>query len=901
MSIKKHLLFIYPLFVIPLLLIVIWFKNGQIVGGGDESFIFYNPQISLGILNNTWQEYQTGAPFLAWLSRADFVLFAALLQQFFALPSFFLQAASLYILMVMGVVAVYFLTSSFFRDYKESHLISLVAAIFYLFNPFSVSQVWGRGQYAQYFSFALLPLSFLLFKYGLENRKSIFIILLSFSSVFFSTAFGFVTFIVVLWVVLLAYLIYWILKSKQRKKDFIFGISFFLGTFVIWCLVSAWWLFPLVVSGNSILSGYLENSAENLSTLLGVSTNFTPDILIRLLQKTYYFDASSFSPVYKSFLFNLISFIPPIFLLIGFIKVIKEPAKSSIRFFLVLLIVGIIISLGANPPFGWLFIWLFKHINLFQSFRNPYEKFGLVYALGYSIIFAFGLVNFFGAKYKKIWIAAFLGVTCGIFAWPMWNGKVVAFPNDAPGIDVPKYYPQLNNWLLANNTEGYRIFMTPVWPGDGAFYQWGKTKYNGMDPMMFLLNSSVVSSIPNIPYYYDFIQNIRKLSETTNVAPALGLLRIKYLINREDAITLEKEKQQRIVFTEAIFPSQNISGNEEGYCQNLHAGIKTNGAAWLACRMPPEKSDWSKDRYLHVTVKTDSAAYIELALTDQNLKRIRWDGRSPLGVEYQTNSREWTTITFPLNSPTEYNNNMDFSKILGIEVLAHSLNDPKLSANEIFLEQVSLDPGEEKKTNAFSLVNTFGKLQVYAPNYFNTPEEFGALKQISLIGNFTELFKQAEKEADLINQKGFILQSQNSHQKLSNIITASSKIVNKQKFSNTRYWLELDNSNKDALLLLSKTYNPEWKVIPNISKEALNGNFFNDLKLLKSQVLPEKDHLVVNGYANLWQADSTDTKYAIVFMPQVIADIGFKISLFSIMFLAGITILWKSKKYISSR
>jgi hypothetical protein len=899
MSIKNHLGNIIPLLLIPLILVMIWFRKGLILGGGDESFIFYNPQISLGILNSTWQEYQTGFPFLVWLSRANFVFLISILQNKLFLPNFLLQAATFYILMVTGVVSVYFLTKSFLKDNKNSYLISLVSAIFYLFNPFSVSQVWGRGQIAQYFSFALLPLSLLLFALGLERKKLIFVIYLSLATFLLSAAFGFVTFIVVLWVVLLFYLVYWILRSNQKKKDLVFGITFLITTFVLWCFVSAWWLLPFITSGSAVLSGYLENSAENIGTLLGVSKNFTPDIIIRLLQRTYYYDASAFSPIYKSFFFQLISFIPLFFVVIGSFKIFKDANLVGFKYLLILLITGLVVSLGANPPFGWFFVWLFENVSLLQSFRNPFEKFGLVYALGYSAVFAFGLISFLiKTKYKNFLAFIFLVLTCGVFAWPMWSGKVVSFPNDVPGIDIPKYYTDLNNWLNINNGDDYRVLMTPIWSGDGTIYRWNNTKYNGIDPMMFLLDTTVISSNPSIPYFHEFIQNIRKYMERIDVVPALGLLRTKYLVNRDDAVIEDKEKAHKVFLTEAIFPPDTSSG--DNVCENLYSNSKAHGMARVICRVPIHKNDWSKPRYLHVTIKTEVAAYVELALTDQNLIRIRWDGRSPLASEYKTVGSDWTTITFPLSAPTEYNRNMDFSKVLGIEVLAYSLDFPKVGVNEISVKQITLDSGLKEKTNVFSLIRRFGDLQIYQPSSFNLAEEFGTLEEVNQVEDFVHLFRRIKQEADLINRKGYILITQNPSEKLNNFRQSSFLTTqDKYKFSDTRYWLKVKDR-ENGWLLLSKTYNPEWKVIKGAGKEMLEGGMLNNLRLFGMQVLPEQDHLVVNGYANLWKTDGQNDQYAIVFMPQVVADIGWKVSISSIMLLVGVTVLWQVKKYISS-
>ena len=131
---------------------------------------------------------------------------------------------------------------------------------------------------------------------------------------------------------------------------------------------------------------------SNLGTLLGVSRSFTPDVIVRLLQKGYFFDATAYSQIYSTIPFQFVSFIPLFFVVIGIVKVLKNREQTQFRFFIVLLVLGLVVSSGANPPFGWLFVWLFKSFAFLQAFRNPFEKFGLVYALGYSPIFAYGLV-----------------------------------------------------------------------------------------------------------------------------------------------------------------------------------------------------------------------------------------------------------------------------------------------------------------------------------------------------------------------------------------------------------------------------------------------------------------------------------------------------------------------------
>ena len=121
------------------------------------------------------------------------------------------------------------------------------------------------------------------------------------------------------------------------------------------------------------------------------------------------------------------------------------------------------------------------------------------------------------------------------------------------------------------------------------------------------------------------------------------------------------------------------------------------------------------------------------------------------------------------------------------------------------------------------------------------------------------------------------------------------------KISNSKYWLQFEKGSGQGLIILSKNFNSGWKVLLDVSKKDLNGSFLSNIKLLKKARIAEDHHFVVNGYANLWTTENGVEEYGIVFFPQIIADIGTEISKYSIILLIGMTLIWKIKKYISSR
>ncbi len=870
-------------------MIFVWFNSGLIIGGGEEGLIFYNPSKNLELSKSTWVDINTGTSNLYWLPRLPVLYLASFLVDKLGFAQFLVQACLFFLLLVIGTLSMYYLTLSFLESYRLRYLISFISSLFYLLNPFSLSQVWGRNLYPQYFSFALLPLSLLILVKALKQKNYAYLLVLILSSLIFSWAFGFVTSFLTYWFILIMYFIWWLVTNKLNKQEVVFGIIFMILFLFGWLLANAFWFLPFITQGNAVFAGNLSNPGENLGTLLGVSRSYPLDVIIRLLHKGYFFDATAYSEIYSATLFQLISVIPVFLLFLGIVKILKNSEVVNLKFFILLFCLGLIVSLGANPPFGKLFVWVFELIPQLQAFRNPFEKFGLVYALGYSPIFAYGLVSFLEKKrFNKFIIIGVLILTCGIYAWPMWTGRNLAGIDKKIGVQVPQYYEELNMWLGNSDPQNYRLFMTPLKGGEAAVFQWDGTTYNGVDPMHFILDRAAISNAAQIPFYYDFAQGLRKYVEREELAPALSLLRAKFLIDRKDALLVtDGEKKQYQSLTSVIYPPQR-EGHLKIICSNITADSKINGLAWIVCHIPPEDSDLSRIKYLHVKLKTNLPADIRIALRDFKDVSINWNGR--VDLDYRTDTNDWQYITLPLSTPTENDNRMDLSKTNVLEVWANIQGSLEKSVGEINIAEIKLDPGIKKEINEFKKVEEFGNLSVFEPINFNSPPEFGNLNAINLVKDFSQLFKETNRKRDLIDKEGFVLVSQNEQSSSSNKQknlqnlprAASTDVADKYKISDTRYWIKTGQGQDKALLILSKTFNPQWKVIAGVDRENLSGNFFDDLNLLKMTALTEDNHFVVNGYANLWIYENDQNQLAIIFLPQIYADIGLKISLFLI-------------------
>ncbi len=904
-SVKLIIVFL----LIPLILNSIWFSNGLLHGGGEEGILYYNPEKILRLSTSVWVDFTAGASVMLWLQQMP-VAYLSMVFEKFGLPHFLFQAIIFYTLMTIGVFSTYYLTLTVLKkdeeddaaSNKNSKIIAFISAVFYLFNPFTISQIWGRSLSTQYFAFALFPLTLLLFYLGFNRKKYIFGLFAVLASSALALAYQFLTFIIVYWLVILIFFIHRLVISNNRTKEALFGIKFFFLTSIFWFFLNAWWFVPLFLSFGNINSVGTPHAEDNLGSLLGVSRNYPLEVIVRLLHKGYFFDFTAYSQIYSTIPFQLISLVPFLLVILGLIKILKNKEQVKLRFFVILLVLGCIISAGANPPFGWLFVWLFKSVFVLQAFRNPFEKFGLVYALGYSVIFAYGLVYFLNnKKSKKFLLFLVLFLTCIVYAWPMWTGRVIAGYDKKIGLDIPTYYSDLRKWL-SERGEDYRVLMTPIWVGDSAFYQWNDAaRYQGSDPMIYMLDQGVISNSARGAYYSEFITYVRNHMQREDVVPALFLLRTKFLVDRKDAILVtDTEKEHYKFLASNIYPPLGKDSNLKSICQNKIADAKPTGVAWVTCTLNKENTDLSNIKYLHIKIKTDVPASVEVSLRDTKDAGIVWHGR--VDPEYSTDTNDWQYITIPLRSPADNNSNIDLSKSNLIEIWAYLKDHPEVSVNKIEIAEIKLDPGTEKRINEFRQVAELGKLTVFEPTNFNSPPEFGSLSSIAKVQGFSQLFEKANEDRSQIDKKGFVLTSQNLQKDLQSLPDeVPLRIIDKNKLSETRYWLQAAKDQGAGLLLLSKTFDPNWKVIAGVSKDRLSGNIFDDLKLLKLATLPEDNHFVVNGYANLWKIDGKDNQYAIVFIPQIIAEISLKVSIFSLLIISGLILLWGIKKRIISK
>ena len=887
-----------PLFLllIALFLVSIWFKKGLMIAGGEGGFPFYNLERTVSLYSSTWRDSNIGLTAIADLSKLPFFFIA---KQFYLLgvPSLLIQAGTYLILMFTGSISVYFLVKELLGERFQNKSIPLIAGFFYLLNPYSMSQIWGRGLLMQYFPFALHPLFLFLFILGLRRRNFIYGILAILASFGFSGAFNSIGYVVSFWLLPFVYFLFHIWTERRKKGTLLYSIGFFVFVLIFWVLTQLWWILPYIRIGKDLFERVAYSSRENIGTLLGLAPHMTFFAVIRLVQNGIFFLGKYYGEIYSTFYFQLISLFVPV---ISFFSLKYLKKNKELRYFAILFVVGLFVSMGANPPFGKIFVWFFKRFSFLQVFRNPYEKFGIVLMLAYAPFFAIGLTEV-SKKLKKRFFATGLVILLvfGIYLWPIWTGRIFAGPDGKIGVKIPDYYKGLDNWFKRDGAEDFRVFMTPLVSGDGVVYEWEEAIYNGVDPSVFLIEPSAISYLPNIPNI-EMIKSIRRRIGRENMTSTLALLRAKYLVSRGDTRGTKFELAHEEYLTNSFYSPTGTTSTNKVICENIIKSSEGGSPPWLGCELSKEDGDLSEARYLHLVVKSSEPSVLEIAVRDRAKIRPRWDGR--VASEYLTKGGEFEVITIPLGAPTEYTDKMDYSNVELIEIVARSLNSAESPVAGIVLKGIWLDSGKEVEVSDYKFIRAFGRLNLYEMKEGNFPPEFGIVKTIQNVEGFPELFEIAAEKQKFLDTKAFVIKSQNSDKNFEDLAYDSKvEVIDSQKISRILYWLELGSAD-GAYIVLSKSFNPGWKVIPGVEKNEIGGGFRQDLSLIRRVSISEDRHFIVNGYANLWKVNvERDGKYAIVFLPQIYADVGLSVSTFIILALGGVVFMYFVKRKIISK
>jgi len=482
-----------------------WFTKGVIVLG---DWSYFSSEFMANYLN----------PPYCWTTRffsgAQFMLFGWPLQWVMGLIANLgfdygvaERAVYFFPFLVLSVIGVYYLTNLLFKN----RIINFFSTLFFIFNI----QILVLVLFNRLVAYALMPFVLAFFIKSLKEKPvknglltGLFLIL----TVAYEPQ--------VAYLVMFPMFLFWILSiyEVRRIKNGLnlanlsrYAVPPIIALSTLFIL-SFYWFYPsLVAKGGYMVSGY--NSSGWVNALSYFKFHHVLNVYV------------PWWPTGKNP--NIVFYLVPILV---FLPIFLKPKDFMIRFLTILAIVSVFLAKGSNFPFGQVYIWLFKHIPGFDSFRDP-GKFYLLISLAYAPLFGLGvyllgdyfvkmkikLPGFLNAiKKTLLFFIIFLAFIYMI--WPAIIGKVGQVT--LAGGEIPSEYKKIEEFIKSQPS-GFRTFWRPH-NSDFAYY-------NDKFPLI----RAHYSSSP-LHFFLSDIWNPDAFKGTNDIAKILGILNIKYCFLASD-------------------------------------------------------------------------------------------------------------------------------------------------------------------------------------------------------------------------------------------------------------------------------------------------------------------------------------------------------------------------------
>lgn len=913
--------------IVTVSLIAIWFRSGLLIGGAENGHLLMRPDRFFDSIRYLWSANEGTGVALPNLFPAISLYYVASFLFKNGLSAVNIQVILFGLLLLTGGLSTYFLTTTLLKIPRQTtnhqplttnyQLAGLLSALFYMLNPYAMTMVWHRFLYPTMFTYASLPLVLLLFIKGLNERKIYYSLVIGVVSVIFSFTYGHPAFITVFWLPPFTYSLFYLYLNRHSRENILYAGKFFGATFVFWVLINLWWILPFSKVISAVGSQYISEPAK---VSVRPSRQHSLYYLVRLLNPFYFFEIKSWGPIYSSFIFQAISWVIPIIVLVGVALNIKN---RFVQYFALLSVFGLFLAKGANPPWGDLMISLFKAFPPMIIFRDFFGRFGIILPLGYAFLFGLGLSSVFYEIRSSAWlrarfiksqiailllVGAFLGgislIVFVVYMWPMWTGDVFKSQVSDLRVKVPVYYEQADNWLNWQKGD-FRLLHLPL-VSEGIIYNW-EHKYDGIEPSGILFGKA---SISKYSFPTDFVAELLTRSDkylnTQRLWRLMTLLGVRFVILHNDLdFQAMKERQMRIrspgeaeeilrqiekldIASQTELMPLNAFGEPMGW-ELFWGDAKRTKGEWenfdqvgmnpvlsvegypdrtyygWAYNLPGDKRDWLDQDYLVIWIKSSipiKALYLEIDDEDGNGQS--WDGRADLEYSiaaYEINT--WKRLVMPLNRPTSKPPKaLDFKRIKSVSIASGTMKPKK----KIMLKigSVAITSGSKVRNEGIRYARTFGKLDIYGLEEKYFLGHVYATNQYVQTRDFRTFFEDVERDSFIPREQIMFLKSQVGTVKVKSARALYRPEIAFGRINSSKYIVRVSNATQPYFLVFSETYDPGWKAYVD-GKEV-------------------KNHYIANGYANAYYIDKKGThKITLEYTPTRLLGTGAKISIISFL------------------
>ena len=533
------------------LISISWFQGSFLINGIDRSF---PPNRTVFFIRGfyMWDIFQLGgesARTTAGLFPANLFLF---ISEVAGLSIVTAEKLWFYLLFSASGLSMYFLTITVTGG-KYRHLVGLVSALFYMFNPFTIIVVVPQ----MWLYIIFLPLILGMFIKGIKEKHGLKYILIMSLIWTLTTSSDYVNpkYLLFDFAPLLLFLLVYFMFNRNMP-EIKRSVRFAGLLLIVFCTLNAFWILPTLSTLKSLLasplSAYAVIGTSRLSNYAQASAPLSGSFRLLgfwSLNADYKgFPYAYWAPVYNSPLFITIGILIPI---LAFAFLLRKPTTHNRFFFAILAVIGLFMMNGSSPPLGWINEYVISNLPFaLDVFSNPYMFGGMYVALSFAFLFGSFMSDLLSSKWLITKVSSFLKghlikyvlaglilfLVIGLYAFPLWNGDVI-YPGNAimasNRYSIPSYYYDAKSWLSTDASD-FRLFSLPYSIlGYGAF-NWLPAGFNGPDPTEPLLGRSVIAGLSGQGLGLEAARDLVNGSNY-NLAKFLALMNVKYVLVHNDA------------------------------------------------------------------------------------------------------------------------------------------------------------------------------------------------------------------------------------------------------------------------------------------------------------------------------------------------------------------------------
>jgi hypothetical protein len=576
--IKTH----WEIFIILLAVLtpLLWFDDGYFITGADLDQTLFPVERFLHRLQ-TWDSH-----FLGGTDRSNNVtslvfIGVQALFSIFGLSAIDVEKYTMCFWMANMAVGMYFLLSIlipiFNLQNKFAESIARLAGVLFFIWNFYNNFMWLRLQLCVSTA-AMLPVLlgviFGLYLGKLSISKAIIITVIA---SILGAATGLqppiiYAFLIMLSIIFIYLWNYPISQNPEHKAEL---IRAFILVGIVWFVSSCFWILPLfsfIYSSGYLDSGVGISNYETTKLLAWVSQSTSFANIFRSLGDIPWWDGWGGEPYWIEFdsllgfgWLQLATYLQFFLLISSLFYKTTIQAKKLIHLIFIILLCSLFLSKGTHEPFGDLFNWMVENLPGFWIHRAPWQKFGMITSICFSLIFAFSIGHgyrlfeytlnikkpiLFDKKNKFYLQLLILLLLLGFLISTNWlfiSGKFLPNNRTSEGFhgkynlgfhhQIPDYIFQVKEFINADKSD-FKVLQFP--DAKSTIFNWG---YGGSADISFnIFDKGIISrqygegmSPPNtVDQVQDIIARAVLESEPLVALKLMGLLNIKYVLQRND-------------------------------------------------------------------------------------------------------------------------------------------------------------------------------------------------------------------------------------------------------------------------------------------------------------------------------------------------------------------------------